>query len=139
MPQTFRFASPLRTSSVLLAPLEYPEGARVCLSFILHTISGLHWPRLHHYYGCHLLQRHDLLEFPLEGRYQAFRLDRDKLPRLIHRLPVHRTTLLHALGLITYRALPYFAGLPTRFAASRFIGVVCCAPPIASFRPHRCQ
>ena len=84
------------------------------LSFLLHTITGLHWLSLTHYYGfiSHLTPTHTLV-------YNSYMCLRFKvgfdawLPQLLHQLPVNNATLKHSLGLAEYRALRYFARLPT--------------------------
>ena len=65
--------------------------------FVLHTVTRLHWPELHHYYGriCHLTLTRFSNHFlnPVSGRktprYSA------RLPRLLHQLPARYSVLKH--------------------------------------------
>lgn len=119
------FARPVRLLT-LLAPRQEPPGR---LGFILHTVAGLHRPKLHHYYGliCHLTPHNSSLESPLEGRLLA--PDRRSFSRRPSGktvqgfpsylwLPEHSRILNHVAGLSTNWASRYFARLPTYTAES---------------------
>lgn len=101
-----------------MTPADFAAGHS---GFILHTITGFHRPELHHYYGfiCHLTPAQVLNHFLIlcfqKKKPSGFDA---RLPRLLHRLPVRNSTLKHTLGLTEYRALRYFARLPTKRAES---------------------
>jgi hypothetical protein len=72
--------------------------------FVLHTVTRLHWPELHHYYGrigmphhCHLTLTlfSNLFLNPVSEkktpRYSA------RLPRLLHQLPARYSVLNHCV------------------------------------------
>jgi hypothetical protein len=87
--------------------------------FILQSVTSFHRPGFHYYYGviCHLAPLRStlslLLDLPilfLSGTIQGF-------PSYLG-LPVSCRILKHSTGLTRYRALRYFARLPTRVAES---------------------
>lgn len=62
-----KYASSLRnTDKLLTSQCPIKHGADGQLGFLLHTITGLHWSSLTHYYGfiCHLTPT-SILSFPL--------------------------------------------------------------------------
>ena len=108
--------SPLRNSPRFwqrFAPLHSGKGQP---GFILHTITGFHWPGFTHYYGfiCHLTSTYTL-SFLLSLCFQKNNnIGNDaRLPRLLHRLPVRNPTPKHKTGLTEYWALRYFERSPT--------------------------
>lgn len=84
------------------------------LGFILLTITGFHRPSFTHYYGliCHLTPTLSLA-FTLVQCFRVLLGHDARLPQLLHWLPVNNATLKHSLDLTEYRALRYFARLPT--------------------------
>ena len=80
--------------------------------FLLRTITGFLRPELSYYYGliCHLLQHRFGLTLILLSSTCV--QDRNRLPQLLHELPVNNHILSHSTGLTRYKASRYFARLP---------------------------
>ena len=116
-PKTFRWASPLRIPMPLLACIGHLELGRGSSRFCPP-----------HHYWLSLAGTSSLLRAHLPPRTASFHLES---PLLLHyplgtirgfpsycKRPVNSAILKHPMGLIRYRALPYFAGLPTHWAES---------------------
>jgi hypothetical protein len=82
--------------------------------FTLQSVTSFHRLGLHHYYGfiCHLAPLRLILESPLGSIYPLTSRNDTRLPQL-PLVPISYATLYHSTGLTRYRALRYFARLPT--------------------------
>lgn len=116
-PKTFRWASPLRIPTPLLA----------CVGHLGPDRGSSRFCPPHHCW-LSLAGTSSLLRDHLPPRTASFRLE---FPLVLPyplgtirgfpsycKLPVNSAILMHPMGLIRYRASPYFAGLPTHWAES---------------------
>ena len=131
---------PSQPRALLASPLAPTNATAGHPGFLLQTVTCFLRPGFPHYYGviCHLTPLRSALSFLLYLSIHCFQRNGVRLPQLLtgpckQLHPQSRHESDQELG------VAIFCTLAHSFRRIRFACAVCHLPPIASFRPHRCQ